>query len=123
VDGLPYPCHMAVAEEWKVWYLNANMAASAAKRAEEARFLWEFDATFGARHAAALAAIAQRAGLEYFGIDCAELPDGRLLVFEGDIALVVHDMDPPDVYPYKGPPMRKLFAAFYDMLRRQSGHA
>jgi hypothetical protein len=120
VDGRPYPCHMAIAEEWKVWYLNANMAASAAKRAEEAQFMAEFDADFGRRHAATLAAIAARFGLEYVGIDCAELPDGRLLVFEADVALVAHDMDPPEIYPYKGPQMRKLFAAFYDMLRGKS---
>jgi hypothetical protein len=40
-------------------------------------------------------------------------------VFEGDISLVVHDMDPPDLYPYKSPPTQKLFAAFYDMLKRK----
>jgi hypothetical protein len=120
VDGRPYPCHMAIAEEWKVWYLNANMATSAAKRAEEAPFMSEFDTGFGRRHAATLAAISERFGLEYVGIDCAELPDGRLLVFEADVALVAHDMDPPDIYPYKGPQMRKLFAAFYEMLQGKS---
>ena len=28
VDGKPYACHMAIADEWKVWYLNADMALS-----------------------------------------------------------------------------------------------
>jgi len=120
VDGRPYPCHMAVAEEWKVWYLNANMAASAAKRAEEERFLSEFDTGFGRQYRAELSEIAKRFGLEYVGIDCALLPDGRLVVFEADIALVAHNMDPPDLYPYKVAPMRRLFAAFQDMLRRKS---
>jgi hypothetical protein len=41
-------------------------------------------------------------------------------VFEGDISMVVHDMDPPDVFPYKSQPVQKLFAAFYDMLKRRS---
>jgi hypothetical protein len=54
------------------------------------------------------------------GIDCAELPDGRLIVFEADISLVVHDLDSPEVYPYKSRPMQKIFAAFYDMLERRS---
>ena len=36
IDGRPFPVHMAVAEEWKVWYLNADMALSVANRAEEA---------------------------------------------------------------------------------------
>jgi hypothetical protein len=120
VDGRPFPCHMAIADEWKVWYLNAGMADSAARRAEEAAFMTTFDEGFARRHAAALSGAAERLGLEYAGIDCAELPDGRLLVFEGDIALVAHDMDPPEIFPYKGPPMRRLFAAFYEMLKRKS---
>jgi hypothetical protein len=65
--------------------------------------------------------LAERLGLEYFGVDCAELPDGSLIVFEGDVSLVVHDMDPPDLYPYKGPAMQRLFGAFYAMLKRRSG--
>ncbi len=120
VDGRPYPCHMAIANQWKVWYLNADMAASAEKRAEEEHFMSTFEQGFAHRHAIALAAAAERIGLEYVGIDCAELPDGKLLVFEGDVALVVHDMDPPDLYPYKGPQMQKLFTAFSDMLKRNA---
>jgi hypothetical protein len=120
IDGRAYPCHMAIADEWNVWYYNANMAASAAKRAEEAHFLSTFDDGFARRHAAALGVMAERFGLEYVGVDCAELPDGRLLVFEGDTAMVVHDMDPPDLFPYRSPETQKVFAAFYDMLKRKS---
>jgi len=120
VDGRPFPCHMAIGADWKMWYLNADMASSPAKRAEEEQFMSTFDDGFARRHAQALAVAVERFGLEYVGIDCAEMPDGRLLVFEGDIALVAHDMDPPDLYPYKGPQMRKLFTAFYDMLKRHA---
>ena len=38
VDGKAYGCHMAIADEWKVWYLNADMAVSVPYRAEEAQF-------------------------------------------------------------------------------------
>jgi hypothetical protein len=120
VDGRPYPCHMAIADQWKVWYYNADMEASPAKRAEEEQFMSVFDEGFARRHATVLAAMAERFGLEYVGVDCAEMPDGRLIVFEGDISLVVHDMDPVDLYPYKGAPTQKLFAAFYRMLKRRS---
>jgi hypothetical protein len=119
-DGQPYPCHMAISGDWKVWYYNAGMAMDAVKRDEEARFMATFHSGFARRHAEALAAIAEQFGLEYFGIDCAEMPDGRLLVFEGGIDLVAHDMDRPDVYPYKSPHMQRLFAAFRDMLKRKS---
>ena len=118
VEGRPYACHMAISQHWMIHYVNADMDASEAKRAEEARFLADFDSGFGARHAAALARVHARLGLDYFGIDCAEAPDGRLLVFEADAALLVHDLDPPDLYPYKGPQMRRIFGAFVEMLRR-----
>lgn len=118
IDGRAYACHMAIADQWKIWYLNAGMKESAEKRAEEERFMAAFDEEFGRRHAAALATMAERVGLDYFGIDCAETADGQLLVFEADIAMIVHAMDDPAVYPYKGPQMRKVFDAFCAMLRR-----
>ncbi len=120
IDGRPYACHMAIAEDWKVWYLNANMEFDSAKRAEEADFMLNFDQKFAPRHAAAFEQLTERVGLDYFGIDCAETKDGRLLVFEAETALIVHDMDPPDVYPYKVEPMRKLFAGFVAMLHRRA---
>ena len=120
VAGKAYACHMAVAGQWNLWYLNADMGASAAKRAEEAVFLGDFDGTFGARHHATLEEIARRVGLDYFAIDCAETKSGELLIFEADIAAIVHDMDPPEVYPYKGPQMKRIFAAFAAMLEAES---
>jgi hypothetical protein len=35
--------------------------------------------------------------------------------------MIVHDMDPPDLFPYKKPQMRKVFDAFEAMLRRRAG--
>jgi glutathione synthase/RimK-type ligase-like ATP-grasp enzyme len=118
IDGQPYACHMAVSQHWMVHYLNAGMTESAAKRDEEARFMATFDDDFAMRHKVALQAIAERVGLAYFAIDCGELPDGSLLLFEADVAMIVHAMDPPDMFPYKGPQMRKVFAAFAAMLRK-----
>jgi hypothetical protein len=111
---------MAVADQWMIYYLNANMKESAAKRAEEAQFMAGFDDDFAQRHRAALTEIAQRIGLDYFGIDCAESADGKLLLFEADIAMIVHAMDDPAIFPYKVPQMRKVFDAFGAMLRQRS---
>jgi hypothetical protein len=58
--------------------------------------------------------------LDYFGIDCAETPDGQLLIFELANAMIVHDMDPDDIFPYKQPAMEKVFGAFHEMLRRKA---
>ena len=116
IDGRPYACHMAIADRWDIWYLNANMAFSASKRLEEESFMRDFDTAFAVRHHDALAAMADRVGLDYFTIDCAENKRGELLIFEADNTAVVHNMDSPDLFPYKPPQMRKIFEAFAAML-------
>src|ERR1039457_4192908 len=50
VDGQPYPHHMAIADQWKVWYYNVDMAGSPAKRAEEAQFMACSDGSLLCRH-------------------------------------------------------------------------
>ena len=121
VDGKPFICHLAISSHWMVHYLNAGMDDSAAKRAEEAAGMAAFDDGFARRHAAALAEIDARIGLPWLGIDCAETRDGRLLIFEVDNAMVVHAMDDPGRYPYKGPVMGKVFDAFEGMLQSRCG--
>jgi hypothetical protein len=121
IAGRPFACHMAISDQWMIYYLNAQMKESATKRAEEAEFMAGFDGGFARRHGAALTALAERVRLDYFGIDCAETRDGRLLLFEADIAMIVHAMDDPAIFPYKAPQMRKVFDAFAAMLRQASG--
>lgn len=117
IDGVSFACHMGVSSNWMVHYVNAGMYEEAAKRAEEARFMENFD-EFAARHREALAAIRERNGLDYLCIDCAETADGRLLIFEADHCMVVHAMDPEDLFPYKHVHMRKVKAFFRDYLIR-----
>jgi hypothetical protein len=64
--------------------------------------------------------MASRIGLDYFTVDCAENKNGELLIFEADNTAVVHNMDSPEVYPYKAPQMRRIFDAFAEMLSRRS---
>jgi hypothetical protein len=123
VDGRSYACHMAIAERWDIWYLNAGMSASPAKRLEEETFMRTFDIGFGRKHQTALAAMSDRIGLDYFTIDCAEAKDGSLLIFEADNTAVVHNMDSPELFPYKPPQMRNIFRAFAAMLERHAGLA
>jgi glutathione synthase/RimK-type ligase-like ATP-grasp enzyme len=118
VDGQAYAGHMAISEHWMIHYLNANMSASGQKRDEEARFMQDFDSAFGVRHRQALQAIRQAAGLDYLVIDCAEAPDGRLLVFEIDSAAVIHAMDSAELFSYKQAQAKKVFAAFHALLEK-----
>lgn len=120
IDGVPYAGHMGISEHWMIHYLNAGMADSPLKRAEEQAFMDHFGRDFAPRHATALRSIAARFELPYLVIDCAETVQGELLVFEVDPSAVVHAMDPVDLFPYKVPAMRKVFTAFRNMLLRRS---
>lgn len=116
IDGQPFISHMGISKHWMIHYLNAGMTESQEKRDEEARFMANFDNDFARRHATAFAEIHERTGLDYVGIDCGETRDGKLLIFEIDSDMIVHAMDPVDMFPYKQAPMKKLFAAFRALL-------
>lgn len=111
-----HPCHLAISSHWMVHYFNAEMAASQAKRDEEERFMVRFERDFARRHQASLHAIYRSLGLDFLVVDCSETPDGQLLVFEVDNAAIVHALDDPKLFPYKVPQMRRVFAAFREML-------
>ena len=117
IDGRPFACHMAISEHRIIHYHDAGMRENAEKRAEEARFVSDFDVDFARRHASTLRAIADRVGLDYFVIDCGETPDGKLLLLEVGVAMIVHSMDSPDLFPYKAAQMRKVCDAFRATLR------
>ena len=115
IDGKPYIAHLAISSHWMIHYVNAGMYEDAQKREEEKRVMTHFDA-FVMRHQKTLDAIYQRTKLDYLGLDCAQTKDGQLLIFEIDHVMVVHDMDPPDLFPYKHEIMLKAKNAFRDML-------
>jgi glutathione synthase/RimK-type ligase-like ATP-grasp enzyme len=121
IEGRPYAAHLAISDHWMVNFVNSQPELSPAKRTEEAIFLAHFEDDFAARHATALATIHERLQLDYVVLDCAEAPDGRLLVFEADSSAIVHANDPVDLYPHKQSQMRKVFQAFRDMLGRAAG--
>ena len=95
-----------------IHYLNADMINNGLNRAEEARFMEDFDSDFGARHRKALRDVARHSGLDYLIMDCGETQDGKLLIFEVGNAMIVHAMDPEHIFPYNATQMAKLFRAF-----------
>ena len=123
IEGKPFLCHMGISHHWVVHYPYQEMIAHPERREEEASLMASFDSTFAVRHSQALRAVAELTGLDYVGFDCAETADGRLLIFEIATAMVIHDMDDPNLFPYKLPQMRRVFGAFHDMLRRAAASA
>lgn len=120
IEGRPFICHMALAPHWMLHYLNAGMVEHAERRAEEAQVFASFDQAFALRHAAAFRALQERLALDYYAVDCGETPEGKLLIFEADTAMVVHTMDPPSLFPYKAPQMLRIFQAFRALLQRRA---
>ncbi len=111
---------MAISHHWMVHYLNADMTNNDANRHEEAAFMEAFETDFALRHAEAFCAVRQRTGLDYVLLDCAETAAGDLLVFEAGTAMIVHSLDPVDIFPYKPGNMEKIYVAFETMLRRRA---
>jgi glutathione synthase/RimK-type ligase-like ATP-grasp enzyme len=122
IDGRPFASHMAISSHWMIHYVNAGMYSNGEKRAEEAAFMQNFDRFVG-RHRMTLDALAQRIGLDYVCIDCAETREGDLLIFEVDHAMVVHAMDPEDLFPYKQAHVLKARQAFTDLLLQRMSAA
>jgi hypothetical protein len=121
IDRVPFISHMAISEHWIVHYMSAGMTENALRRAEEAAFMESFDTDFVNRHARAFQILCDRIDLDYFGIDCAETYDGRLLLFEADVAMIVHSMEDGPEFSYKKRHMERLFGSFVDLLRRRAG--
>jgi hypothetical protein len=121
IQGEAFLCHMGVSDHWMIHYLNAGMDRDAAKRADEAAAMAAFETEFAPRHATAFATLQEGLGLDYMVLDCAEAPDGRLLLFEVEMAAIVHLLDPASLFPYKPPQMRLVFQGFQRMLQRAAG--
>jgi hypothetical protein len=118
IDKKPYVCHLAISKDWIVHYLSARMDLSVEKRDEEEKFFNEFEPVFLQKHGDCFREIAERIDLDYVILDCAESRHGELVVFEADNAAWIHDIDAPDLYPYKSATMNRAFAAFTNMLQR-----
>lgn len=120
VDGVAYPYHLAIANRWMVHYRSSLMAQHEWMREEEAQFLSDPRAVFPQWDAIA-SAIAKHIGLDYLGLDVAKLPDGSMLIFEADPAMLVHDEEPSNqVASYKRPHVAVIREALHALLGKHA---
>jgi hypothetical protein len=99
VDCQVFPYHLAITRHWLAHYWRAEMA-DAMKREEEA-FLADFRQAFRGPAADAVREAARRLELDYAGMDCTILPDGRVLVFEANAAMLMHLRESRAAFAYK----------------------
>jgi tetratricopeptide (TPR) repeat protein len=116
VDGQILPYHLAISGDWKVHHVNTDMANQPWMQQEEEAFLNHPQTAFSPTNYAALQAIQQRIGLEYFGIDCGLDVSGNIVVFEVNASMLVHAKN--EDFPYKTPAVQRIKLAFDAMLRK-----
>jgi hypothetical protein len=121
IGGVAYPLHLAISADWKVHYFTAAMAADAAFRTEERRFLDDMPSALGARAMRALADIQAVLGLDYAGIDFAIAPDGSLLLFEANATMAIIPLPPDPIWDYRRRAVGEALAAARRLLPG-SGH-
>lgn len=119
VDGVAFAYHLAIAPQWMVHYQSSPMRESPALRDEERAFLDDPEQLVPAWHRV-MPQIARAVGLDYFGIDATVLPDGQLVVFEADAAMLVHDEDPRDVFAYKRPYVARIRQALHEAIANRT---
>jgi len=115
VGGEPFPYHLAISDRWMVHYAGSRMEEFAWMRCEEERFLADPAAVFE-RWSEIFKAIAGALGLDYFGVDCARMQDGTLLVFECGTSMLVHCQDDPELFGYKYRYVPRIFDAVERLL-------
>ena len=122
IDGKLLPYHLAIYDQWKVHHFRTDMANQAWMREEEGFFLSHPHSVFNESQQAVLFEVAAAMGLDYGGIDCALDRDGRIVVFETNAAMLVHD-EVDVLFAYKNPFIAKIKDAFNAMLNRLASSA
>jgi tetratricopeptide (TPR) repeat protein len=118
IGGAVLPYHLAIGSHWKVHHASTDMASHRWMQEEEHRFLEAPGEVFDASAHAALQAIGERIGLDYFGIDCALDQEGRVVVFEVNASMLVHQRN--SAFPYKAAAVARIKLAFDAMLARKA---
>jgi tetratricopeptide (TPR) repeat protein/glutathione synthase/RimK-type ligase-like ATP-grasp enzyme len=118
IDGRLYPYHLAIHDDWKVHHFRTAMSEHDWMRREEARFTEALESVFDPVAQQALRGIAAATGLDYGGIDCARDAEGRIVVFEANASMLVHD-EKNAMFAYKNPAISRIKAAFDTLLAKR----
>jgi len=113
VDRAPFPYHLAISPQWLVHHYSSGMDADPARIREEMVFLEDPARALGDLAYRAIGAVGQALNLDYAGVDFSVLPDGRLLLFEANAAMLVHYEPEGSPFYAKNPYVRTIFDAFH----------
>jgi tetratricopeptide (TPR) repeat protein len=121
VDGAIFPDHHVMAPHWNSRLSNARpvMHQHPHLLAEEVDVLDRCEDLLGPHRLSALRTLHRRLGLDYFGIDCNVLPDGRLLIFEANACMRRQIHEVRQGADYLVPHLKRVTAAFQALLARK----
>ena len=122
VDGEVLPDNLGISEDWNIHGTPSHefMKHHDWMMKEEENFLENYTECLGQKNCNALREIYNRIGLDFFGIDCALLPNGKLLVFEANPCM---RLQPREDFRYIGKYTRRIVNAFEEMLIARSDNA
>ncbi|MDE2004198.1 MAG: hypothetical protein KGJ25_11760, partial [Betaproteobacteria bacterium] len=123
IDREPYPCHLAISQNWMVHYYTADMESHPWKLEEEKAFLRDPEVVLGAANMEALRSIGARMDLEYSGIDFSIMQDKRILVFEANPTMLVHPEGIGGPVEHKNEYVFRIQSHFEAMLKRLCAQA
>jgi len=119
IDREPYPYHLVIGAHWKLHYWRNEKDVTDAMKAEEAAFLEDWQSVFKGALGDTARAIGRRLDLDYGGMDCGILPDGRIVLFEANANMLVHLNDSAERFPHKHRFVPRIFEAMTDFVQRQ----
>jgi tetratricopeptide (TPR) repeat protein/glutathione synthase/RimK-type ligase-like ATP-grasp enzyme len=117
IDREVYPYHLAISKHWLVHYWRAEMTDW--MKQEEQAFLADIRSVFRSTAELAINEVARRLDLDYGGMDCTILPDGRVLVFEANATMLVHLRESRGDFAYKHQHVPRIIDAMSDLVRRR----
>lgn len=109
--------HMLVSDEWNVHAKDrVRFMAERPELVAEERALFEHEEFFPASVAQVLAAIRERMGLDFFGMDFGVTPDGKVVLFEANATMSFFPFSPDPQFDYLKRCFAPAQAAFRELL-------
>jgi glutathione synthase/RimK-type ligase-like ATP-grasp enzyme len=116
IDGAMYPIHCACTTGWKAHYYTSNNANVMMLQQEEQRYLENFRDVLGESVVLSLAAVQERLGLEYGGIDFSLDTQNNIVVFETNATMSFPQPDRETQHSYRFTAFRKAQDAIIKMI-------
>jgi len=117
IGGKLFPYHLAIHSDWLVHYFRTDMDNQLWMREEEEKFLRSPEQVFNEIQMQTLRDVVAATQLDFSGIDCSLDPQGRILIFETNATMLVHD-EKSNLYAHKNPYVERIKHAFNEMLEK-----